>query len=513
HHDNDECEALCGHIGVLSYERAQKLANHVACKASKLLVQRVGSDIAYNPLSWPRSAEHYDSGGASCIIRDVPPLGYRALTNDDLQQVPQKSQVIEDETTLTLRDETTGLSVSISKQTGAITQIASKDFPQGLLSDELTFGAIEAQFDHQQTKFTLNSIRQINSDSASGIHICLCAAERPQVDIIVRLVPLLGAIDVQFSGSNLAPLDPGLNAALHTKYAVKLNSLHRLRLIHDHPYGVSEIKPQGSFAKKYPSGDWMTSAQWFEQVERPFTALSLLDFDDGERGLLLLHDGNQQFMLERESPHMVRHVLHMRDAWDGDYFVDSFHSHIRLIPHGPLTHAQRWRLAQEFTRPIIVTDHAPAPRTPDLPSAFSPVQCEPDNVLVTAFYREQHVRYTHPTPPPKPLIGPLPDIAYPHILRLVEFNGEATTARVRMPGKVATAYKTNLLGEVLSSFAAQSAEPPPHAGGLREWSEIEIAMRPHEICTLYLDLALGRKVTRDLDAHRNVWATVHRTQD
>jgi alpha-mannosidase len=35
-------------------------------------------------------------------------------------------------------------------------------------------------------------------------------------------------------------------------------------------------------------------------------------------------------------------------------------------------------------------------------------------------------------------------------------------------------------------------------------------MRPYEIATLYLDLELGRKVARDLDAHRSVWATVHR---
>jgi alpha-mannosidase len=131
-------------------------------------------------------------------------------------------------------------------------------------------------------------------------------------------------------------------------------------------------------------------------------------------------------------------------------------------------------------------------------------------VLVTAFYREQHRQHTHPTPQLAQAIGPLPDIAYPHILRLVEFNGEATTARVCLPGKVAAAYKTNLLGEIIEPLTAQSAEPPPNAGGLRDWSELVLALRPHEVCTLYLDLALGRKVTRNLDAHRTVWATVHR---
>jgi len=36
-------------------------------------------------------------------------------------------------------------------------------------------------------------------------------------------------------------------------------------------------------------------------------------------------------------------------------------------------------------------------------------------------------------------------------------------------------------------------------------------MRPYEIATVYLDLAEGRKQFRDLDAKREIWATVHRT--
>jgi alpha-mannosidase len=35
-------------------------------------------------------------------------------------------------------------------------------------------------------------------------------------------------------------------------------------------------------------------------------------------------------------------------------------------------------------------------------------------------------------------------------------------------------------------------------------------MRPREIATIYADLVMGRKQWRDLDAKRNVWATVHR---
>jgi alpha-mannosidase len=35
-------------------------------------------------------------------------------------------------------------------------------------------------------------------------------------------------------------------------------------------------------------------------------------------------------------------------------------------------------------------------------------------------------------------------------------------------------------------------------------------MRPREIATIMADLVLGRKQWRDLDAKRQVWATVHK---
>jgi alpha-mannosidase len=93
-------------------------------------------------------------------------------------------------------------------------------------------------------------------------------------------------------------------------------------------------------------------------------------------------------------------------------------------------------------------------------------------------------------------------------LRLVEFNGEPAQATVRLPGPVRAAYRTNLLGEPLERLEVAPAEPPLE--GLAEWSAVTLSLRPHEIATLYLDLELGRKVPRNLDAHRHVWATVHR---
>jgi hypothetical protein len=254
----------------------------------------------------------------------------------------------------------------------------------------------------------------------------------------------------------------------------------------------------------------MTSSQVFEDVENPFTAYSLLDFDDGERGLLVLHDGSQAF-LRRESPDGTLHVssiLNMYDAWDEDYFVRDVKVEFQLIPHGNLTHVERWKKAQEFRRPPL--KHSVRGETPPvlagqlqgkspLPPHFSAVECDSPSALITAFYRESEV-----------IAADLSNYAgrgmgFPYILRLVEFNGAATTARLRLPGTVGAAYKTNLLGEIVAPVSFTPVE-----GSDYPISECQITLQPHEIVTVYVDLEWGRKVPRNLDEHRSVWATVHR---
>jgi alpha-mannosidase len=99
-------------------------------------------------------------------------------------------------------------------------------------------------------------------------------------------------------------------------------------------------------------------------------------------------------------------------------------------------------------------------------------------------------------------------LGYPYVARLVEFNGEAANATVYVPGPLAAARQTNLLGRAASALPIVAAEAP--LPGTGEWNAVLVALRPYEIATLYLDPVTGRKRTRDLDAHRHVWATVHR---
>jgi len=131
---------------------------------------------------------------------------------------------------------------------------------------------------------------------------------------------------------------------------------------------------------------------------------------------------------------------------------------------------------------------------------------------------------------------------HPFVIRLVEWNGQPAEVTLKLPGLCAMAAKTNLLGEVsgtgfqpvapsagaatASSGASRSdygwlpvehpVDPPSWAADTRirgeplTWSQVCFTMRPHEIATIYADLVMGRKEWRDLDAKRDVWATVHK---
>ncbi len=240
----------------------------------------------------------------------------------------------------------------------------------------------------------------------------------------------------------------------------------------------------------------MTSLQVYEKVHYPFTALQLLDFDDGERGVLFLHDGSQGMWRDGDC---VQHILKMYDAWDEEYFVGSLHVNVRIVPHRPLAHADRWKMAQAFVRPLATA--ASDQLGGDLPPVFAGLSCNVENVAVVAFYRET-----------KDSGAQLEDyavrgIGYPYVVRLVEWNGQPAQTRLAFLGHIAAAFRTNLMGERETTLPFEVVESPVPGPPL--WNAVTVELVPHEIATLYLGLVQGRKITRDLDTHRSVWATSH----
>ncbi len=495
HHDNDECEGLNGHIGLRSYERSIGLSKHVIDRSVKLLANRSsgepGRTLVFNPLGWSRSAE---IARGERVANNVPAFGYIAKLAQALQVVSSDLE----ETSAAYMLRRGALSVQVDRESGLVTQITASSAPEGILRAEHPLGQLSEVFDGQEDRFeTSVEVTGVHDESGPSVRMIRhgnAAGRTVQIDI--RLAAETEAVDIRFRFTGSERPDGRLTAALQTPVAF---DLPEFKLIHDHPYGISEIHAvDKTYLRKYPTGDWMTSPQVFEEVHNPFTALSLLDFDAGDRGVLYLHDGSQAFLRDGNT---VRNILSMYDPWDEDYYVDCLDARVRIVPHGPITNTRRWRLAQEFLRPVIaVNTDAPGG---DLSPEFGAVWCDTPNVSATALFREtfesgQHLDH---------YAGE--GVDFPHIMRLVEFDGQPATARITVPGPVASARKATTRGDTLADLAVSPSNAPLACLG-EEWATVTVEIKPYEIATIYLDLVPGRKVNRDLDAHRNVWATIHR---
>lgn len=490
HHDNDECEGLCGHVGRFSYERSLSLSGEVLTRAMRLLANRVegqpGRRVVYNPLGWDRVAAVPDMSGGGSLLVDVPAFGYAVVGKGAKRAVPT---IVEDgSASVVLRRG--ALSVLVDKSRGVVTQITSADFPNGVLRPEAPL------CDLQMTRGGIVDRLEQVSVRVEGERVVIRRGGRDnaRVEIEVALAPELDAVDIRYRAEGLPRPDAWMRAALQTSVSTTLTSA---RLIHDQPYAVSEIRAEGKYLRKYPTGEWMTSPQVFEDIHNPLTAYSLLDLDDGSRGLLYLHDGSQAMLRVEGEPVAVTNVLSMYDAWDEDYFVDSLDARFRLVPHGQINHSTRWKLAQEFRRKALVSS-SDRPGG-ELPERFGPLLTDNSGVAVTAFYRETEEN----------ALG-LDEYAgagmgFPYVIRLVELNGEPAEVTLQLPGHVAALYKTNLLGERIEALQVVRDET--------QYCQARLTLRPREIMSLYADIEMGRKMPRNLDAFRFVWATVHRVEE
>jgi alpha-mannosidase len=496
HHDNDECEGLCGHVGASSYDRSLTLSDFVTRRALRTLASRFreapGRMLVYNPLGWERSSIIMDEvSGTRYLTPTLPPFGYRVLERSREQSseklVPIEPTTLERSTdALTLRRG--DLAVEIDTARGLVSQIYSPEFPAGALSKDESLGRL-----HMTKGGAEDDLREVSLETQNRFGEPLVRIQRAgwsgtAVMLEVSLAPDVDAVDLHYSSERVTPPDPSVQAALKTLLP---GASARTRIVHDHPYGITEIEPSRDFTRKYPTGHWMTSEQVYEQVERPFTALSLLDIHDGSTGLLYLHNGNQSM---QKTVNGVEMTLTMNDPWDGDYFVPKLDSRLRVVPHGALDNASRYRYAQEFTRPVL-TSPTSSPDAEDASAKeFAPIRCRSTSTLVTALYRDASDagdELSHYA---------LPSVRFPLVIRLVEWNGNSDTATLQVSGRINRCMRTNLLGEEIEELEPQA-------------NEICLSLSPFEIATLYLDIDEARKVEQDLDAYRHVWARAHRTDE
>jgi alpha-mannosidase len=476
HHDNDECEGLCGHVGKASYQRSFDLSDGVAEKVISTLASRIGYSslpgVQFNTLGWERVSQFGTT---------LPPFGYAAERGRGsgvwFQNDGDTATQTRGANRYVIHKPTAKLTIESPHLPGYAGRVAEIEYTSG--GELRTFEGLSATVEEDDNG-------EVPLQRTDSVHNEL----RTTFDVS----PVHDGVDVDLFLSLSHRPDPGMNASAQARFGFPCPNP---RIIVDTPYAVHEVQARNSNPKKYPTGDWMTSPQWFETVEDALTAYSFVDLVNPETGdgLLILHKGNQQW-LRRDGE--VRCIVNMLDPWDGSYFEELAFPEFRIIPHGPLRNSDRYKLAQEFRRfcrnGIGAKEGAPT----DLPPYFSFASSEPNNVVITALYRETQDAGRH-------VSGyAASEIAYPFVLRLVEFDGLETDVELSIAGTVAAAYKTNLLG-VISEQLTSNTE--------NQRSTIKLRMRAHEIATIYLDIVEGRKQTRDLDAARNVWATVHRVDE
>ncbi len=489
HHDNDECEGLCGHVGKASYRRAYSLARHQWFAAKQMLCARIQSapchEIHLNCLCWPSDRSRVKPSQAGILSSPVPPFGFRVESRDENRPAPQT------ETTAFVWDSSDS-SLKSTQGHLVVRPLAAK------ATDELPVWveAAAGRDGHNQ-----------DADPETGLIVKHLSSDGQSAEMTWRAEPSHRG-NIGWTTHMDRPKG-GLNAAQKMRFEFGAD----IRVWADHPYGVSEVVTGQCGRKKYPTGDWMTSPQWFESVESAFTSTSFVKVRAGSEQWLITHAGCRQWFLSERA---IECVINAYDPWDEDYFADEVATgwHVRRCEGHTFSDCYResrgWH--GTFTAASYPDKRA---KVGDIAlSDFSFLRVQPTNVLVTALFRETE-DYSGRDLESYAGRG----MGYPYVLRLVEYDGLDTDVDLNIVGPIAKAFKTNLLGEIEEELSPGrgddrllTTEPENLKPFGIEAARLRFKMRPHEIATLYLDIVPGRKRFRDLDAKREVWATVHRTE-
>lgn len=492
HHDNCECEGLCGHVGRTSYARALELAWNRSQALRKVLRGRLPhqlqSNVVSNSVGWMQTLR----GGF-----ELPPYGYSST-----DESPEVDFVIDGDMASLVDGD---FRVQVDLRKGSIRQMWTDEFPEGMLDENLPLLPLTWRAGGQECLST--DLELIDAKSVrSTLNLRYRGLGTSKYHLMIRRLSDRSGLVVVLDLKHEVRPDPGFSGAVRAEFTLRGGVQE---IVRDTPYGVHPVVQTSKGVRKYPEGDWMTSPQWFEDVEGAFTGLSFVDLLKGDgRGLLVASEGTQQWFKTEAG---VEAIVNLYDPWDEDHFKNAW-AVLWLVPHGRMTHTERWSLAQQQVSTTVWDCSGEG--AGDLPTKFAPLRLDSDHVRVTAFYREigdfagRHTdRYAGE------------GVEYPFIVRLVELEGKDGEVDLIVAGPVAKAFRTNLLGQIEQELTPETADPNALYATPEELAPFGIVpqrlrfhMRANEIATLYLDLIPGRKQTRDLDAKREIWATVHRVE-
>ncbi|MEI8281945.1 MAG: hypothetical protein WCG75_06040, partial [Armatimonadota bacterium] len=319
HHDNHECEGLCGHVAEAQFAFIDTLlrrSNPVARIAKRLGIKDRSKDLYFNRLGWKTSvkgleapAMGYCLGNTSEVELTWEIQGHIArFTSDDLSIVVDMEKLTVEEFT--------------ARGTATVT------FP---LRFECMIGGKPIK--SSGTK----QVKVPESPAINGVRLSLRLDQIPIYLILIANVEL-GSLDIGVHASDFLGADsinPGYQGSISMVWDFDLNER---TITADGPYSVSEIDQGSTGKRKYPEGDWMTSPQWFEDVQGAFTSRSFVNVakPDGS-GILLTHSGNQQWFRTENG---LNNVLLAIDPWDGGIRHHSSGSSFRIYFHDGLTNAE-----------------------------------------------------------------------------------------------------------------------------------------------------------------------------
>ncbi|MEO6710008.1 MAG: hypothetical protein ABI054_12285, partial [Planctomycetota bacterium] len=472
HHAIAAREQRLAAVAECSIERSLALAQEVHERTLFHLGQNVqgleGGHLVLNPLGWVRDVLH-DSG----VARSVPAFGYRVVDPYDLDVAPLgRVRVREHEDRIALVRGR--MRVEVDRRRGVIEQISTREFPEGVLDPEHPLLDLSLMRGGREERFPDVEVVKTETEDLETDELTIRRTGRGGVNVTIQVAiePLFDAVWIRVQSDELPRPDPGARAGLGFELRPRLGDAVLLRA--DHPYGISEVGAPVDRERR--CGGSAASSEVVDVLTRPFTALRFVDLsaEDGKRGLLYVHDGSPAFSRIDGG---VRHSLATVDPLDEGSFESALMADMWIVPHAGMGDAERMRRAMECTlgNPRFVQS-AEIRGGGSLPGSMGALRIEPHNVLVTAFWRE----------PPASREGLENSLGggdqTVFAVRLVEFDGEDTQARLCVAGRITRAVRTDLLGEVLEELAFH----PCHAvfGPESAWSEISIELAANAIATV-----------------------------
>lgn len=507
HHDNHECEGLCGHVAEAQFAHVDTLLRH--SNSVVRLLERVGGFAFFNPKGWPRIMTAHNGE-----VAEVPAFGYKCCDHQESQE-PNKwtlngqyAVFEEDDFKAVVNLEALIIEELVTSQ-GRIKDLS--------LNPKITAGGSERSFLLDESYWGYEGFQS----DGQGLTLFLVVGADKWCKVFIEAEPHLDRLKIAFeingNSRDRRVVEPGYQGAVKLEWPI--NPLGKV-VTADLPYSVYEVQPGSSGRRKYPTGDWMTSPQWFEPVEGAFVSHSFVNLQDEDSGVLISHSGSQGWFLKENC---LETVLLSQDPWDEENCRLWARTAFYLTPHQGLSKSEclkrsaRVADVYSFKKDYIFDRREPQQsiELAELPRSFSAVTVHSPHVLATAFYREESAFCSRGL---ESYAGQ--GILHPFILRLVEADGVGGEVALTLPGPIAKAFKTNLLGEVEEEMEIRPGDSSlltPDVQSLAPFGikacQIHLNMRPYEIATLYLDIIPGRKVFRDLDAKREIWATLHRTEE